>query len=406
MNDKDEIRSLKTRINSLTFQIKQMNDYKDENDSIKYGLARIREDIDKIEGEKKEIQNNISPVFNTFKKLISKNQTKFAEISTSYNNDLLARMEKDNKYFADKIYLMEKKSDELINNLYEKVNRYLSTNQQGENNLADINTIKFNLYNIMQEFNKIFEEIKAILDLSSQSISDEEEETLRNIQMIEIIVQEVDRIMQFVPLNQSIRNNILAQLGINPFNYPLNTPTLKIILTSMQEVKRKRQSQLRNILDQIKNKSSKILEKQAQIKKEILSAINIIKNEGQITKKETPVVSLEDLFTTAKENGQNNIKEFENEVCGSLNKEINDFKKKLEEDRKKSEDSLAKAKLEFINQWAKVKSKCCDDILNHAKRTLNYFFLPKLENYQKYEEITDFLKEKFIHLNVISSILD
>ena len=394
MTDKDEIRSLNTRINSLKFQIKQMNDYKEENISIKHALDRIREDIDKIDKEKKAIQNSISPVFNTFKKLIAVNHTKFSNISTSYNNDLLARMEKDNKYFADKIYLIGKKSDELISNLYEKVNRYLSTNHQGENNLADINTIKFNLYNIMQEFNKIFEEIKTILDLSNQSIADEEEETLRNIKMIEIIVQEVDRIMEFVPLNQSIRNNILGQFGINPFNYPLNTPTLKIILTSMQEVKRKRQSQLRNILDQIKSKTSKILEKQAQIKKEILSAINIIKNGGQNNKNETPIVSLEDLFTTAKENSQNNVKDFEDEVCGSLKKEINDFKIKLEEDKKRSEDLLSKAKLEFINQWAKIKSKCCDDILYHAKNTLNYFFLPKLENYQKYEEITDFLKEK------------
>ena len=35
----------------------------------------------------------------------------------------------------------------------------------------------------MNEFNQIFEEIKIILDLSSQSIADEEEETLRNIQI-------------------------------------------------------------------------------------------------------------------------------------------------------------------------------------------------------------------------------
>ena len=394
MTDKDEIRSLNTKINSLKFQIKQMNDYKEENNSIKNGLALIRDDIEKINEEKKIIQNDISPVFNTFKKLISVNHTKFSNISVSYNNDILARMEKDNKYFADKIYLMEKKSDELINNLFQKLNQYIANNQTGENNLLDINTIKFNLFNILNEFNQIFEEIKQILDLSSKSVADEEEETLRNIQIIEIIVKEVDRIMEFVPLNQSIRNNILAQLGINAFNYPLNTPTLKIILTSMQEVTRKRQTQLRNILDQIKNKSTKILEKQAEIKKEILNAINIIKNGGQNNKNETPIVSLEDLFTTAKENGQNHVKEFEVEVCGSLTKEINEFKQKMEEDKKKAEDLMAKAKSEFINQWAKIKSKCCEDILNHAKNSLNYFFFPKIEKYQKYQAISDFLKEK------------
>ena len=59
MTDKDEIRSLNTRINSLKFQIKQMNDYKEENISIKHALDRIREDIDKIDKEKKAIQNSI-----------------------------------------------------------------------------------------------------------------------------------------------------------------------------------------------------------------------------------------------------------------------------------------------------------------------------------------------------------
>ena len=69
MNDKDEIRSLNTRINSLKFQIKQMDDYKDENNQIKTGMAQLKEKINKIENEKIIIQNNISPLVNVFKKL-------------------------------------------------------------------------------------------------------------------------------------------------------------------------------------------------------------------------------------------------------------------------------------------------------------------------------------------------
>lgn len=395
MRDKDEIRSLNTRINSLKFQIRQMNDFKGENILIKYGLERIKEDIKKKDQEKNKFINDILPIFDNYNKLITVNHKKYSNISASYNNDLFARMEKDNKYFEDNIYLLEKKTNLLIDNLFQKVNKYLSYNQTGENNLFDINMVKYNLFNIMQELNQIFEEIKVILDLSSQSIEDEEEETIRNKQMFEILVREVDRIMEFVPLAQSIRNNILGQLGINPLNFPLNTPTLKIILTSMEEVKRKRQTQLRTFLDQIKNKSAKILEKQAEILKAILSAINIIKNPGQnMNKKENPLVSLEDLFITAKENGQNYVKDFEIQVCGNLTKEINEFKTKLEEDRKKSEDLLSKAKSEFIDQWTKIKCKCCDDILDNANNTLHDFFFPMSEKYQKFTEITDFLKEK------------
>ena len=394
MRDKDEIRSLNTKINSLNFKIKQLNDFNEENKAIKEGLACIRKDIENVDKEKKTIQNNISPVFNTFKKLISVNHDKYTKISGSYNQDLLSRMEKDNKFFEGNISNILKKTDQLIDNLYQRVNQYIASNKSEGDSPFDINTIKYNLFNVSKEINQIFEEIKKILELSNQYIADEEEETLRNINMIEIIINEIDRIMEFVPLNQSVRNNILGQLGLNALNYPLNTPTIKIILTSMQEVKRKRQTQLKAILNQIKEKSSKILEKQEEIKKEILSAINIIKNGGtNINKNNKPIVSIEDLFTTAKENGQNNIKDFENEVCGTLEKEINAFKQKIEDDRKKAEDSLQKAKQEFLKQWAKIKTDCCSNILEHAKNGLHSFFLPKLSNYQRYNEIAQVLKE-------------
>ena len=147
MTDKDEIRSLQTKIKSLEFQIKQMTDFKEENRSLKKGSELIRKDIEKVFNEKKEIQNSIGPVFSTFKKLITINQTRYKQISSSYNNDIIARMEKDNKYFAEKIYLMEKKSNELINDIFQKVNQYLANKQSGENNILDINTLKFNLSN-------------------------------------------------------------------------------------------------------------------------------------------------------------------------------------------------------------------------------------------------------------------
>jgi len=68
-------------------------------------------------------------------------------------------------------------------------------------------------------------------------------------------------------MNELIRNNVLGQLGINPNNYPLNTPTIRIILMNMIETKRKRQTQLRSILNEIKNKSKKILTKKKRFRK-------------------------------------------------------------------------------------------------------------------------------------------
>ena len=101
MNYKDEINHLNSRITSLKFQLKQMNDFKEENISIKEGLKSLREQIEKINEEKQIIKNNVNPVFNTFKKLISFNQSKYSAINASYDRDILSRMEKDNNYFSN-----------------------------------------------------------------------------------------------------------------------------------------------------------------------------------------------------------------------------------------------------------------------------------------------------------------
>ena len=156
MRDKDEIRSLNTKINSLNFKIKQLNDFNEENKAIKEGLACIRKDIENVDKEKKTIQNNISPVFNTFKKLISVNHDKYTKISGSYNQDLLSRMEKDNKFFEGNISNILKKTDQLIDNLYQRVNQYIASNKSEGDSPFDINTIKYNLFNISKEINQIF----------------------------------------------------------------------------------------------------------------------------------------------------------------------------------------------------------------------------------------------------------
>ena len=88
MRDKDEIRSLNTKINSLKYQIRQMTDYKEENIFIKDGLKKIKEDIENVNKENIVIQTNITPLLNTFKKLISLKQTSYTKIINSYNKDI------------------------------------------------------------------------------------------------------------------------------------------------------------------------------------------------------------------------------------------------------------------------------------------------------------------------------
>ena len=153
-------------------------------------------------------------------------------------------MKKDNKYFELKLNSIDKKSKNLLDDLYSKVKQYCSGLSSGsgsqDNLMVDINAIKYNLEKILNEFNFIFKEIEKILSLSSQYIEEEDEETVRTLRMIEVIVNEIDRIIPFVPANQLVRNDSLVLLGLDSNNYPRNTPTIRIILLEMQEIKRKR----------------------------------------------------------------------------------------------------------------------------------------------------------------------
>ena len=399
MSRKDEISILNSRINSLNYQIKQMNDFKEENKRIKEGLKKSIDEIYQINKEKDKIEQNVSQVFNSFKQLIKKKGTDYSKLKSSYNRDLIERMKKDNKYFELKLNSIDKKSKNLLDDLYSKVKQYCSGLSSGsgsqDNLMVDINTIKYNLEKILNEFNFIFKEIEKILSLSSQYIEEEDEETVRTLRMIEVIVNEIDRILPFVPANQLVRNDSLVLLGLNSNNYPRNTPTIRIILLEMQEIKRKRQTQLRSILDEIKFKSKNILTKKADLENEINNTLNLINpNRKNDSQNNGEILDLETLFSNANKQSLNNIKEFRNEVVGELEKEIEDLTKKIEQEGKNAEDTLKKIKEEFKKQWGKLRSEGCESIFSHIKSGSSIHFEKHHEKYQQYKDITDVIKDK------------
>lgn len=399
MNPKDEIRRLNSRIDSLNYQIKQLNDYKEENKRIKEGLKKSVEEIYQINKEKDKIEKDISVVFNSFKQLIKKKGTDYSKLKSSYNMDLIERMRKDNKYFEAKLSSIDKKSKNLLDDLYTKVKQYCSGLSSGsgsqDNPMIDINTIKYKLDKILNEFNFVFKEIEKIVSLSSQYIEEEDEETVRTLRMIEIIVNEVDRIIPFVPANQLVRNDSLGLLGIDANNYPRNTPTIRIILSEMQEIKRKRQTQLRSILDEIKFKSKNLLGKKADLENEINNALNLLDpNRKRDNNSSNEVLDLETLFSNANKQNLSNIKEFRNEVVGELEKEIADLTQKIEQEGKNAEDALKKIKEEFKKQWGNLRSQGCESIFNHIKTGSSIYFEKFHEKYQQYKDITDVIKDK------------
>ena len=400
MNPKDQISMLTTRINSLQYQIRMQNDFKEENKRLKKGYDNSLEAINKIEKEKGNIEDKVNTALFSFKNLLIHRGKEYSKLKTNYNNDLVERMRKDNKKFEEKITILERQSKLLLDDLYNKVKQYcsgLSSGGASDNNVIDIETIKYNLQNVLNEFNFVFQEIQEILNLSSQFIAEEEEETLRNLQTIEIIVEEIDRLLIFVPNNEVIRNNILGRLGINPNNYPMNTPTIRIILTNMQEVRRKRQTQLRNILDQIKVKSANILTKKADIENEIKKAMSQISNQNKSKSKSKEGINLEDIFLKSKQTNQNNYKDLQDEVVGKIKKEMQEFNDQLTAESLMQEDFITKVKSEFMKKWAKIKEGGCASIMSLLKNQAHIHFESKLINYyQRYSDIVKVLQEKFL----------
>lgn len=401
MNDKDEIRSLNLQVNSLKYQIRQLDDYKEENIRLKKVCDAAKEGFDKIRIEKDNVENNISVVFNSFKKLIHRKGMDYSKLKTSSKKDLIERMKKDNKNFEEKIIQLDIKSKALLDDLYSKIKQYCSGLNSGavqENIKIDIEAMKYNLQNISSQFTFIFNEIQNILNLSSQFIAEEEEETLKNINMIEIIIEEIERLLRFVPINELMRNNILAQLRINPNNYPMNMPTIRIILTNFQEVKRKRQTQLRSILDQIKIKSANILIKKADIEKEIENSMNIINNNDKDKKNSNNKegeINIENIFSIAIKTNQKNIGDFKSDIIENLSKEIQEYEDNMTAETLNEEDLITQVKSEFAKKWNKIKNDGCNILFEQAKNESNIFFESKLINYQKFDQIVQVFKDKF-----------
>ena len=394
MNYKDQISSLQTRINSLNYMLRQQNDFKEENKRLKSGYDSSREALTKLKAEKDKVENNVTQALFSFKNLLIHRSKEHTSLKAKYNNDLLERMKKDSKYFDEKITILEKQSKNLLEDLYTKVKQYCANLNTGgnQNDTIDIEAINYNLQNVLNEFKFVFSEIQEILNLSSQFIAEEEEETLRNLQTIEIIVEEVDRLLNFVPNNERIRNNILRGLGINQNNYPMNTPTIRIILTNMQEVKRKRQTQLRNILDQIKVKSAKILAKKTEVENEIKKAMSQINKQNK--NKIADGLSLEDIFLKAKQTNENGFKSLDTDVVGKIEKEIQEFNDQLAAENLMKEDLMTQLKNEFLKKWGKIKEEGCKNIFDRLKNESHIHFESKLINYQKYDEIVKLFRDK------------
>ena len=397
MTTKDEIRSLQVKIDGLKYEIKQLKDYKEENIRLQNSLKNSKSNIDNIKQDKDQLENNISTVFNSFKTLISRRSNENKALKSINSKEITDRMRKDNKIFEESIYEIENKTKNILDELYTKVKQYCSSLSSGKDNnniKIDVEKIKFNLQNILNEFNLVFNEIQNILNLSSQYIAEEEEETLRNITMTEIIIEEVERLLRFVPNNEIIRNNILGQLGINPNNFPLNTPTIRIILTNFQEVKRKRQTQLRSILDEIKAKSRNILTKKTEIENEINKAIKEISPEqNQQNEGQNKSLSIENIFSYANKINQDNIKDFKYNVVDKINKEIQEFEDLKTAESFQEEDNLTSVKSEFAKNWTKMKNEGCESLFDSVKKESGIYFEPFLVKYQKYSEIINVFRD-------------
>ena len=79
-----------------------------------------------------------------------------------------------------------------------------------------------------------------------------------------------------------------------------------------------------------------------------------IQNQNQNNDKNEENLNLEQIFTTAIQTNQDNLKNFENEVTGSLSNEIKEFEDKIAAEKKSEEDLISQIKEQFIRDWINI----------------------------------------------------
>ena len=169
MTTKDEIRSLQVKIDGLKYEIKQLKDYKEENIRLQNSLKKSKSNIDNIKQDKEQLENNISTVFNSFKTLISRRGEENKALKSINSKEITDRMRKGNKIFEERIYEIEKKTKNILDELYTKVKQYCSSLSSGKgNNNIDVSNIALNQSEIMKQLKGGENEFDYILNKNKE----------------------------------------------------------------------------------------------------------------------------------------------------------------------------------------------------------------------------------------------
>ena len=398
-------RGLKDEINYLKLQKKgyedRLNKYKDTENELREKLKSLKafEEISKeYENEKKSTKIT----FSYYKKLIQKVKDRINQINSDRSEDIFNRMELDKKKIISQISLIDNQYSRMLDDIKEKI---LNLNL-----IKDLNEIKskinpekikqryIELKQLKEKIQLIFNDIHDIYNIANTILSQQYDQMEWEINIFNHLLIEIKRISNFVPVRELINPMLLAQLGMLDNKYSNDCTSLAIIQNLNIKLKQ-RQNEIKTFIEQIQQTSKKVLLDENSIRKLITNTIKgfssiISFEETGGNDKNNNLNIIEEIFNEAKNINSSQCQSFSDLISKDFDNEMQEMRKRAEEEKQKRINKTKKANEEFEKRWKKRVLEKCKEISNKFQKEAGIYFYDKKSKYVKdIDKIVDIFKQ-------------
>ena len=397
---KDEIAYLNSQIkgNLRRLQIYQDSEY--ELRTLKESMQSYQTKVNEVEKESMNGLESSVKTFSYYKQLIKKAKDRVNQVNSQRSSDIFNRMELDKQRIISQISLIDNHYSNLLDDLLHKIlNLNLIKDDFSEDqNQIDKEVIKQRYLEIKQLKDKImqiFNEIHDIYTSTKEALSKEYDCIEWEINIISSLFMEMKRVGEFVPSKELFNPQLLAQLGMADNEY--SNYTSLAILTNININLKQRREEIKPYVDKIQQISKKLLLNENSVMnliKNILNAFNSIINFEETKGNKKNVNLIEEIFNEAKKINSSQCESLADLIGKDFDREIEEMKRKIEEENEKRTNRNNIANEEFKKRWNKLVNSKCNEITNKFKQEALIYFSDKKDKYVKdIDKIVDTFSE-------------